>query len=117
MIQDVIFECKSFNESMLEIDDSDIENFVYLDPPYVPENSTSFTKYTKEGFNMEQHLELFDKCQSLITKGVKILMSNSDTELVNQTFSKQNLEKVIARRSINAKNPESKTIEVLISNF
>ena len=39
LIQNVIFECCDFNISLNNVEDND---FVYLDPPYAPETTTSF---------------------------------------------------------------------------
>lgn len=114
LIKDVIFECKDFSKSLIEVSDNSL-NFVYLDPPYAPETATSFTKYSKEGFTLEQHQKLFEMCHSL----PRFLLSNSDVSLVINSFDKKTykIEKVKARRSINSKNPESTTSELLIYNF
>ena len=46
-------------------------------------------------------------------------MSNSNTDLVKQHFpeEKYNVEVVTAKRSINSKNPGSKTRELIIKNY
>jgi DNA adenine methylase len=53
LITDVKFRCVGFEKSLLKIK---IEDFAYLDPPYVPEKNTSFAF----GFNIEQHQKLFN---------------------------------------------------------
>lgn len=92
----------------------DKDDFVYFDPPYVPENKKSFVKYQKNGFNLENHQQLFDLCRSL---PCKFVLSNSDTKLVRDSFSDFKLTTIEARRAINSKNPGSKTNELIISNF
>ena len=46
-------------------------------------------------------------------------MSNSNTELVNESFPKDiyNIQVIKARRTINSKNPEATTEEVIIKNY
>jgi hypothetical protein len=41
-------------------------------------------------------------------------MSNSNVELVNESFQGYDKKVIIAKRSINSKNPESKTEEVIV---
>jgi hypothetical protein len=43
-------------------------------------------------------------------------MSNSNTDLVNNTFVDYNKDTITARRAINSKNPADKTKEVIIFN-
>ena len=108
MIKDVNFYCLSFEESFKKINEND---FIYLDPPYAPENNKSFVGYTSSGFTLEQHKLLFSLC-----KKFKFLMSNSNVDLVKDSFtdSKYTIKTVLCKRSINSKKPESKTNEVLI---
>lgn len=112
LIQNVEFKCMSFTES-LEIPKKG--DYVYLDPPYVPEIETSFTGYTLDGFPTEKHTELFDKIKKL---KCKFTMSNSKVELVTKAFSesKYTIDEVQARRAIHSKNPGSTTKEVIIYN-
>lgn len=119
LIQDVIFQCNSFTTSIAT---SNIEegDFVYLDPPYAPETEKSFVGYTSDGFDLEQHTTLFEMCNNISKKNAKLLMSNSDVDLVRNSFTDTTtytIEQIECRRAINSKNPESKTNELLIQNY
>ena len=114
MLSNVIFRESDFIESINEAKEGD---FVYMDPPYVPENKTSFVGYTKDGFNKELHEKLFEETKNLDKRGVKFLMSNSNQKLVRESLKDFKCEEITARRAINSKNPSSKTKEVLIYNF
>lgn len=111
LIQDVVFEACDFTVSLSKTQDGD---FVYLDPPYVPEKKNSFVKYTENGFNEEQHTKLFG---ILIKTHIYWVMSNSDTPLVREKFnifSTSSFIQVDSYRRINSKKPESKTKELII---
>ena len=111
LIKDVEFKHNSFTDSIKNVNDGD---FVYLDPPYVPENSKSFVGYNADGFNLETHELLFNEIKKL--KNTKFAMSNAKVDMVTNSFKNYNCQEIIARRAINSKNPGSKTIEVLIYN-
>jgi DNA adenine methylase len=116
LIQDVTFKCCDFNESLQNINAND---FVYLDPPYAPETTTSFVDYTEKGFAIEDHNKLFTKINEFNTLEKKFLLSNSDVKLVRDNFThpKIKIESIACKRSINSKKPGSKTQEVLIKNY
>lgn len=116
LIQGVVFSTASFAESLANVQPGD---FVYLDPPYAPEAETSFVGYVADGFSLEQHQSLFNFCTSLEAKDVKFLMSNADVKLVKDAFPPATYPTKIveARRAIHSKKPETKTKEVLISNY
>lgn len=111
LIKDVKFIHSDFRDSIKNVNDGD---FVYLDPPYAPEKSTSFVGYIAEGFNYESHKTLFKEIKNLGKK--KFIMSNSNVKMVTDTFKNYECQEVIARRAINSKNPGSKTVEVIIHN-
>ena len=94
-------------------------DFVYFDPPYVPLSETSsFTSYTKDGFDMNMQFKLRDICDELDSMGVKFLLSNSDTKLVNELYENYNIKKVFASRQINANaDGRGKITEVLVRNY
>jgi DNA adenine methylase len=121
LIQNVIFTVQSFEESLNHLNFKS-KDFVYLDPPYVPEKITSFVGYTSDGFSLENHLKLFNLCKSLKTYNVEFLMSNSDTKLIRDFFTisdsdvSYNIQNILCRRAINSKNPESTVYEVFVRN-
>jgi hypothetical protein len=47
---------------------------------------------------------------------VKFILSNANVDLVTDSFSEYSIDKLLARRAINAKKPASTTTEVLIYN-
>ena len=111
LIKDVEFKDCGFSDSIKNIKNGD---FVYLDPPYAPENSKSFVGYVADGFNLDMHKLLFNKIKKL--SGVKFAMSNAKVDLVIENFKEYKCEDIVARRAINSKNPGSKTTEVIIYN-
>jgi DNA adenine methylase len=116
LIQNVVFECCDFNTSLTIVEPND---FVYLDPPYAPETKVSFVGYTENGFNIENHTNLFKLIHILTDTNKKIMLSNADVSLVRENFTneKYNILSILCKRSINSKNPNSKTKEVIIKNY
>jgi DNA adenine methylase len=116
LIQDVIFQCMDFSCSLATIVP---EDYVYLDPPYAPEKTTSFVGYTENGFGIENHNNLFTLLHELTKKNIKFMMSNADVSLVRENFKedKYKTNSIMCKRSINSKNPEAKAKEVIIKNY
>lgn len=114
LIQEVTFISCSF-EAMFDLINTS-RDFVYLDPPYAPENKNSFVEYVTDGFGKELHEILFNKTKELCIKGVKFMMSNANVKLVTTAFQEFNIEEVLARRAINSKDPSATTKEVLVYN-
>lgn len=112
LIKNVKFTHQDFQSSFKSVN---IGDFIYLDPPYVPEDNTSFVKYTEEGFDLKQHQLLFKHILDL--ENVDFVLSNSKVELVLETFKNYNMVDILCRRAINSKKPDSKTMEVVITNY
>lgn len=114
LIKDVKFIQRDFKESLKNTKEGD---FIYLDPPYAPENDNSFVGYTSGGFDLETHKKLFSEITELNNKKIRFALSNVKVNLVMDYFKDYNYEEIIARRAINSKKPESKTTEVIIYNY
>jgi len=116
LIKDVNFHNSDFSKSIENIQGEN--NFVYLDPPYAPENDKSFVGYTKDGFDIKQHELLFNLTQKISEKNM-IMMSNANVKLIHDNLSPNDYkyEVVSCRRAINSKNPGAKTEEVIITNY
>lgn len=97
-------------------------DFIYFDPPYYPISATSsFTSYTAEGFLEKEQVELRDTFVKLHEKGCFVMLSNSDTPLINKLYSGLDgitINKITASRAINSKGTgRGKITEVLITNY
>ena len=112
LFQRVQFKCCDFEEALSRV--SSKEDFVYLDPPYAPETKTSFVGYTKDGF--KKHEQVFECCHRLRERNIPFVLSNACVEMVTSNFQNNDytIQEIECKRTINSKNPESKTIEVLI---
>ncbi|KKR21738.1 MAG: adenine methylase protein [Candidatus Moranbacteria bacterium GW2011_GWA2_39_41] len=97
-------------------------DFIYFDPPYYPVNKTSsFTSYTKEGFLEKEQEELRDVFVKLHKRGCFVMLSNSDTKVINDLYSGLDgieIHKVLAGRAINSKGTgRGKIKEVVVINY
>jgi DNA adenine methylase len=94
-------------------------DFIYLDPPYHPIDETAnFTEYTNTGFDSLEQNRLANLFKDLDHRGCKIILSNSDTNLVRDLYKKFKIFEVDVLRSINSKpNRRSGYNELIIRNF
>lgn len=114
LLQGVIFRCQPFQESLAIVNEHD---FVYMDPPYAPEQANSFVGYTSAGFGPADHADLFKKCKQMAELHIRWTMSNADVDLVKKEFISPAFTTMIidCRRAIHSTKPDTKTKEVLIS--
>ena len=97
----------------------------YFDPPYKPLSETSsFNSYAKDEFNDNEQVRLKDFCSKLNVLNHTWILSNSDVKGKNENdnffddlYSDFNIQRVEAKRSINA-NPDKRgtLTELLITN-
>lgn len=95
-------------------------DFVYLDPPYAPMSKTSnFSSYTKSGFGEKEQKDLAEACVALDQRGVKFLLSNSNSHVIHSLYSKFNIRVINATRQLSRKvsSRASAPVEVLVSNY
>ena len=102
--------CEDYGQCMERLQPT-TQDFVYWDPPYFPVTATSFTAYDGE-FDMGRLVQVWQKWQ----RSTQMLMSNSDTPVVRETFPENYIVGLTARRSVGAKTRENAQ-EVLIANY
>jgi DNA adenine methylase len=95
------------------------DDFVYLDPPYVPLSKTSsFTGYTDAAFGPEEQQELAIVYQQLHIRGCKVMLSNSWTETTIQLYRDFKIVQVQASRAINSNpNGRGRIDEMVVLNY
>ena len=94
-------------------------DFVYLDPPYVPLSGTSsFTSYTENGFGPGEQQRLAEVVQELSMRGCRVLLNNSDTPFVRKLYAEFNIGEALVARSINSNgNGRGAVSELVITNY
>lgn len=97
------------------------KDFVFCDPPYLPiSNTSNFTAYSQNAFNIQDQEKLRDICAELARRGVKVMICNSDSEVIENLYTEINfkIHKIKAARSINS-NTKSRGLinELLITSY
>ena len=94
-------------------------DFVYFDPPYHPVSKTaSFTAYAKGGFGEDSQRLLALVFAELDKRHVKVLLSNSMTDLIKSLYKGFKIDEVYATRAVNSRaDRRGKVSEALIRNF
>lgn len=118
-LQDVTITYQDYKNALKTARKGD---FIYLDPPYYPINATSsFTSYTSKSFLEKEQVELRDTFVKLHQRGCFVMLSNSDTPLINELYSGLygvTINKIAAGRAINSKaSGRGKITEVLVTNY
>ncbi len=113
-LKDVTITCNDFEEAVAGAKSGD---FIFFDSPYVPLIPTSFTDYTKEGFDYEDHLRLAKLYKRLSEQGVHCMLTNHNTDLVRELYAGFNIKVVQVARNINSNALERKGEEVIITNY
>lgn len=92
---------------------------VYFDPPYVPVSATSsFTEYSVGGFSGREQEVLASTFRELDKRGIRAVLSNSDTKDVRRLYSGFRIDQVLARRNVNTRaDRRGPVAEVIVRNF
>jgi DNA adenine methylase len=94
------------------------EDFVYLDPPYYKQGGYSdFDRYTKWKFRENDQVRLAAVCRELDERGVRWLVSNSDTPFIRTLFDGYALLTIANRREINLNSQQRDIDELIIRNY
>jgi len=119
---------KYFSNNKISVMNKDFEkvalkakrgDFVYFDPPYDTfTDKDTFTSYSKEPFDKEEQRRLARVYRQLDGRGVKVMLSNHNTEFINHLYEGFNIRVIDAKRIINS-NAEGRgnVKEVIITNY
>lgn len=115
-LQNLRLTCQDFESSLRDVE---IDDFVYLDPPYLPiSNTSNFTAYTKDNFDINDQFRVKRLFLKLSLFGVKVLLSNSDSPLIREIYKDFNITEIKVNRSINSdKNGRKQITELAIRNY
>ena len=93
---------------------------VYFDPPYVPSSTTAnFTSYHHQAFGRDAHQRLGEALEELTRRGIRAVLSNSDTRWTRQLYDKSrfDIQRVLVSRPINSKSTARGRVgELLVDN-
>ena len=94
-------------------------DFLFFDSPYAPLNPSSFESYTKEGFNVENHIRLSRLFDELTRKGCYCMLTNHNTPFINDLYKNKGykMDVVSVKRLINSDAKNRKGEEVIIYNY
>lgn len=116
-----------FNEINIKVTNQDFSevvksstqgDFVYFDPPYDKIKDDTFTSYHKNDFNRDDQVRLFECFKELTDKGVHVMLSNHNTEFINELYKDYYIHVVYANRMVNSNgNRRGKVEEVIITNY
>lgn len=111
-LQGAQIECFEYSDAVSRAAEGD---FVYFDPPYQPLTKTSsFTTYSRNGFKEEDQVRLSETFRDLASRGVHVMLSNSDTPLIRKLYKDFKPERVYANRAINSKGDKRGKISELV---
>ena len=115
LLQGVDLRVGDFSETLADARDGD---FVYLDPPYWKLGGhADFDRYTKDKFRAGDHQRLAELCRDLDRRGVRFVLSNSDTPFVRELFGAFTLTTIPSRREIHLDRRRRDASELVIRNY
>ena len=92
----------------------DKKDLVYFDPPY----HNTYVGYNPNVFDEGKQVELRQFCDELTKKGVKLILSNSDTDFIREQYKGYTIIEITAPRFVNCKADNRKGgKELLILNY
>ena len=92
------FMAADFRSIFARLEPGDV---VYCDPPYVPLSQTSsFTTYAGNTFNARDQHDLAALASEAWQKGIRVVLSNHDTELTRRLYASATLQHFTVQRFI-----------------
>lgn len=108
-------ECADFEDVIAQATAGD---FVYLDPPYVPDRKWGdFKRYTAGQFSDEDHDRLAAAMREADERGACVMLTNSDTPHARRVFRGFKRRRIATRRDIHLTAAERDSIDLVIRNY
>ena len=99
------------------VKDAQKGDFVYFDPPHDSDTS-AFNSYTEDGFDKKEQLRLFELFKELDKRGCYVMLSNHNTQLINDLYKDFHIHVIEAKRNINSNGKKRGKVEdVIITNY
>lgn len=93
-------------------------DLIYCDPPYSPiEQETNFSSYTSKKFGLAEHIKLANLAKSAAKNGVKVIISNHDTEFTREQYTGARIKSFKVSRCINSNPYNRQPVKELIAIF
>ena len=105
VLQGVSLRCGDFADTVADAERGDL---VYFDPPYArgTRKAKTFHSYQPEAFGEPEHRRLAEVVRELDRRGCKVVLSNSNSELVRELFEGYTIDVLRTRRPINRNTAE-----------
>ena len=113
-LKNVIIYCDDFINITKQVQKDD---FIFFDSPYDELSAMTFNSYTKDGFLEDDHIRLANEFKRLSSIGAYCILTNHNTELINNLYSGFSIQTVSVKRSINRNGNNRTGEEVIIKNF
>ena len=114
-LSDVDIRCADFEDVLPDARSGD---WIYLDPPYVPDRKWGdFTRYTAGQFGSADQERLASCVASLDRRGVRWLLTNSNTPAVRQIYADYRIALLSTRRDITLKSSDRASTDLVITNY
>lgn len=109
---DITILNEDFNIALDKVNEND---FIFIDSPY----DEAYSNYQKGGFHEKEHRALAERLIELDKKGVKWLVTNHNTTLIQSLYKQFDFYEIPVNRFINsdAQKRSNATNEVLILNY
>lgn len=92
--------CGDYRDAVADASRGDL---VYFDPPYDPVTPTAnFTSYSAAGFGSDDQRALAETARELVARGVRVMLSNSDTPFIRSIYKGFRIDQVKCPRAINS---------------
>jgi DNA adenine methylase len=115
LLRKATLRCCDYSEALARPRRGD---FVYLDPPYPPLNGTSyFAHYTADRFPFEEQEALAKSVYALLSRGVRFMMSNADTPVIQRLYKRFPIARLTVARPVTCKNVKHSVSELVITNY